>query len=563
VKKLSFLIVLVIIMVINGCNGDTIINAPPYPPSNPDPYDGEIDVDLNPVLYWECEDPDGDPLSFDIYFGTTPNPPLVEQDYPYMFYEPGILNPSTTYYWKVVARDTNGAVSEGPLWSFTTRSTWNNPPDQPSNPNPSDGETNVSIHPILSWSCSDPDGDPLTYDIYFGTSSDPPLVESNHVGRSYEPGDLEYDTTYYWRIVARDSKGAESIGPVWSFTTVEEISGNLELLGSYDVDTYAPGQIYSPPVLSEGYVHIGGPRGIYRFEGSYVQKITPDSSEVRAGPMVNDGRIYAGNSNGELIYHYHGYTTKNPITSLAFLSSPIFVDGYLYMIDHAGNLFKFDQHGNYISNPFSTDYGNVNSALASQNGVIYIATTGGTVYAFDTTTEVILWNYPTGDNFNGGFAIDSSGNIYIAGNRLWSFTQNGVKRWDYNLGSKSIVNPVIADGKVIVGTEEGNLLCISTSGSLLWNVDLNGPILSSAIIGEGGVVYVVAGTTLYALNMNGGSIIDQLDVGTYVESHPLLHDGKLLFGGNDGKLYVVEVMSDSPNGDWPMFQRDAFRSGVR
>jgi hypothetical protein len=95
----------------------------------------------------------------------------------------------------------------------------NNPPNEPSNPNPADGEVEVDIDTILSWNCSDPDGDDLTYDIYLGTTSPPPLVESNHNSKSYNPGTLNGETTYYWRIIAWDLPGDFTPGPIWVFST--------------------------------------------------------------------------------------------------------------------------------------------------------------------------------------------------------------------------------------------------------------------------------------------------------------------------------------------------------
>jgi hypothetical protein len=130
-----------------------------------------------------------------------------------------------TYYVKVKAYDRDKESS----WSnalAVTISSGNNPPYPPYNPSPSDGATGVSIYTDLSWSGDDPDGDPLTYDVYFGTDPTPDageLVSSGQTATSYNPGTLSYSTTYYWKIVAHDNKGATTEGPIWSFTTESQL----------------------------------------------------------------------------------------------------------------------------------------------------------------------------------------------------------------------------------------------------------------------------------------------------------------------------------------------------
>ena len=86
---------------------------------------------------------------------------------------------------------------------------------------PSHGSTNVSIIPTLHWKCTDPDGDALKYDVYFGTSSTPLLVSSGQTATSYTPEALEYDTTYYWKVIAKDNQGATTSSDVWRFTTLQ------------------------------------------------------------------------------------------------------------------------------------------------------------------------------------------------------------------------------------------------------------------------------------------------------------------------------------------------------
>ena len=136
-------------------------------------------------------------------------------------FNPGQLNNNTTYYWKIVAKDNQGATTSGPVWNFTTQTAVvNNPPNQPSNPNPVNGATGRPVNLTMTWTCTDPDGDPLTYDVYFGTNSNPPIASTNRTSASFTPAQLNNNTTYYWKIVAKDNQGHSTSGTVWNFTTI-------------------------------------------------------------------------------------------------------------------------------------------------------------------------------------------------------------------------------------------------------------------------------------------------------------------------------------------------------
>jgi len=97
----------------------------------------------------------------------------------------------------------------------------NAPPNQPSSPLPTNNTINVSVTNDVSWTGGDPNtGDVVTYDVYFGTSSTPPRVVNNQSGTLYDPGTLNYNTLYSWRIVAWDNHGAMTTGPIWRFMTL-------------------------------------------------------------------------------------------------------------------------------------------------------------------------------------------------------------------------------------------------------------------------------------------------------------------------------------------------------
>ncbi|WP_287925396.1 ABC transporter substrate-binding protein [Kosmotoga pacifica] len=115
----------------------TIGNQPPEEPyiiqDGLSVTDGATGVPLTPALCWDSSDPDGDTIVYDVYYGTSPeNMQLYLSNYTekismsgdligYAIINPA-LEPSTTYYWKVVAKDGKGGITEGPIWSFTTTS---------------------------------------------------------------------------------------------------------------------------------------------------------------------------------------------------------------------------------------------------------------------------------------------------------------------------------------------------------------------------------------------------------------------------------------------------------
>lgn len=70
-------------------------------------------------LIWIGDDPDYDIFSYDVYFGTTSNPPLYKEDYTLTTF-PVTVTSATTYYWKIVTKDRLGNKSESAIFNFTT-----------------------------------------------------------------------------------------------------------------------------------------------------------------------------------------------------------------------------------------------------------------------------------------------------------------------------------------------------------------------------------------------------------------------------------------------------------
>ena len=190
---------------------------PPAPPTSPSPVDGATDVSMGTVLSWAHDPLETDIASFDVYFGATANPPFVANVTQNAYALP-YLNTTTEYHWRVVVRDMTGNATPGPTWTFTTRA-FNTPPNTPVLTSPANGATSATPNPLLQWTVTDVDEDPLRYDVYLGLSPNPVLVSSNQTASQYQASGLQYPVQYSWYIVVRDAGGAETTGPTWSFNT--------------------------------------------------------------------------------------------------------------------------------------------------------------------------------------------------------------------------------------------------------------------------------------------------------------------------------------------------------
>jgi hypothetical protein len=92
------------------------------------------------------------------------------------------------------------------------------PPDTPVAVNPLDTGLVAAASLPLVFSVHDPDGDSLTYDVYFGTDPGALSLLATTTVSGAVAGGLASNQTYYWRVVARDWKSQTS-SPLWKFTT--------------------------------------------------------------------------------------------------------------------------------------------------------------------------------------------------------------------------------------------------------------------------------------------------------------------------------------------------------
>ncbi|MEM7134582.1 MAG: hypothetical protein AAF702_50420 [Chloroflexota bacterium] len=95
-------------------------NAPPFAPSLPNPQNESVGQPTSLILSWTGGDPDGGIVDYAIYTGATASSLSLVGNTSNTQFTLDNLSSNTTYYWKVIAQDSDDATTEGPLWHFTT-----------------------------------------------------------------------------------------------------------------------------------------------------------------------------------------------------------------------------------------------------------------------------------------------------------------------------------------------------------------------------------------------------------------------------------------------------------
>ncbi len=449
------------------------------------------------------------------------------------------------------------------------KAVFNRPPSTPTNVYPPNDATDIPIEVTLSWQCTDPDGDELLYDIYFGTnSSNLSLIEQNHDSTTYHLDFLlNNNTTYYWKIVAKDTKGATSQSEVWSFTTASAMT----ISKKYQIDINGiTGPIYSSPAMGpDGRIYIGSQGGYAVISLPYSSNSisTVEASPVWSSAVVDsqNNKVYLADNRGYL-YIYPDYQDGIPISYYSIYAAPVIKDNYIYAVDLSGNVIRVDR-SNYSVTVLRSLNEEVRSSPVLVYNMIFVATCDGYIYAIDPSSGNIVWQKQFPDTFFGGFAVDANRNLYIAGEKLWCIDPwSGNTKWSYELSGQAYGSPVISeDGIIYIGDMSGTLHALDSNGHLIWNKSDLGSILSTCVIGDNGIIYVACGTRILALSPDG-EIMSYVELENFVESSPLLHFDKLFVADEAGYFYVINALSSSiqdPNNSWPMFQRNWYHTAAR
>ena len=375
--------------------------------------------------------------------------------------------------------------------------------------------------------------------------------------------------------------------------------------------------VVSSPAVTGGMVYVGSEDGKL-----YVFRQTPDATcsgvplvcpplwtatlggPVLSSPAVVNGIVYVG---ADKLYAFDATGTTNcsgvPKTCAAlwttgFLSggaeaSPtISANNVLYVLGGGGVFYAFDGAGTTncggtpkVCNPlWSVDLGGNDgrSSAAIANGMVYVGSFTGRLYAFKNTSSCSgtcspLWTAPMGTRVWSSPAVDNKV-VYIGSDdgNLYAFDGTGTTNcsgspktcaplWTAATGGLdiSLSSPAVANGVVYLGSTDGKLYAFDATGTTncsgtpktcapVWTAPTTAEIRHSSPAVANGVVYVGSqdhnlyafaadGTTNCAGTPKTCSPLWVAPTGAGISSSPTIANGWVYVGSLDHDLYAYTL----------------------
>ncbi|MCE5315017.1 MAG: PQQ-binding-like beta-propeller repeat protein [Armatimonadota bacterium] len=195
------------------------------------------------------------------------------------------------------------------------------------------------------------------------------------------------------------------------------------------------------------------------------------------------------------------------------------------------------------------------SALGSSDGITYQpgvtvwpkfrcdAANTGCAAVSACLTGNLRWRCQTQGYVESSAAIGEDGTVYVGSSDgvLYAINSSGAVRWTYQTGGSIDSSPAIGSGgEIYVGSYDGGLYCIASDGGLNWRFNAGGMIWSSPNLTEdGSILFGCQNGYVYELNLQG-NLLWSFNTGSPVWSSPAIaSDGSIYFGCGNGKLYAL------------------------
>ena len=187
------------------------------------------------------------------------------------------------------------------------------------------------------------------------------------------------------------------------------------------------------------------------------------------------------------------------------------------------------------------------SSPALHQGRVYIGGYDGRLYCVNARTGKQIWASKCCDWIGSSPAIDGD-RLFIGleyadktrGGAVAAFDLAGKLLWRKFTAKQLHSSPIIHDGHVLTGTNDGDLWALTRDGELVSAVKTKGPT-KYHVAAQGDVAVACAFDALYVWNWRTGEVLLRHETPDINYSRPLIVGARAFCGSADGHLYVIDL----------------------
>jgi outer membrane protein assembly factor BamB len=322
------------------------------------------------------------------------------------------------------------------------------------------------------------------------------------------------------------------------------------------------GPVLSSPVVAGGVVYFGSnDHFVYAVNAADGTRrwTFKTGSRVASSPAVDSGLVYVGSYDGN--FYALDAATGKLRWKFSFEGEHRFIGRHLH-----GSL----PVGEAMPDPFDL----LLSSAAVVEGVVYVGSGDGFVYALDAQSGALRWKFKTGNVVHASPTV-ADGVVYIGSWDSFFYAldaRTGRERWRFKTGEDVQIfnqvgiqsSAVVAGGVVYFGCRDAYLYALdAATGTKVWAFSNQGSWVISTPIVLGDIVYFATSDSglFRALNAKTGAPLSSLSFHHWpMFSSPAIAGRTLYVGSHAGTLIAIDL--DKQSIVWTFETDGAVRNGA-
>ena len=201
--------------------------------------------------------------------------------------------------------------------------------------------------------------------------------------------------------------------------------------------------------------------------------------------------------------------------------------------------------------------GFANTSVTVYGGYVFAGDLSGRIFCFNDTSGKVIGKLKNKGAIYSAPIIDKTDIIFAVASEneneshliSYSFIK-GKENYDREIKGKILTEMIKLDSSIIFNTEDGRVYKYSLDGQKIWEFDSKSFVHSSPAIGDNIIIFGNDKGELIAVSYDNGKLLYRKKIGKYFYCGAAVQSGVVFIGNDDGKLYAVNIKSGSIEWDF-------------